>query len=190
MTAVPVAASATSGGGHKNTGATQRTNSTLGVTTPISMSDVKDTFVNLPTESNRSQSSAPVVVAPVAKGNLSMSSTIYSQYLSMGQYMPCVTVARVTKHLWVYNGFYFSHSFVGETWLFSNPDEQYPPDISEYMLMGRRYGSRWSKLRASKGHSGRATANGMHEFIFEVYYGGYARGWALEYAEIYKQHKS
>jgi hypothetical protein len=182
MTAVPVAADATSSESHAIAQAAQLTNSTLGVTTPISYAEVKAPPVNCLTDKNESQNSVPTAPPPEVEGNSSMPSFLYGEYLTLGQYMPCVTVARVTKHLWIYNGIY-PPTMVLMSFAFSNPDEEYSRNFRVY-VDGSEAWKQTVETTRLVGAFYWTLSNGMHEFIFEVYYGGYARGWALEYAEV------
>ncbi len=104
-------------------------------------------------------------------------------YLTPGEYFPDVSVARITKNLWIDNPYW------GETdgeldFCMSNPDEKYSRIFRVY-LDGVKVYDRTLNTKRLQDSVGLLLSDGVHEIVFQISYGGYEKGWALEEAHFY-----
>ncbi len=106
----------------------------------------------------------------------------YQEDLTPGEYMPDVSVARITKNLWIDNP-ESSTTFVYLSFAFSNPDEKYTRYFRIYLDGVKVYEKMTLTTRLVDWLSC-YISDGLHEFVFEVRHGAYGNGWALEYARL------
>ncbi len=118
----------------------------------------------------------------IAGNNETLKSFYHREDLSPGEYLPDISIARITKHVWI------DHPTASQTWVnlefsFYNPYETYARYFRIY-LDGQKV---YEEVDSTTRHSGTVAqylSDGPHEIIFEVRHGAYSKGWALEYAYI------
>ena len=172
---------------------TVSTNSTLGSTISIHPrptiekleSTLPNDFVNASETSDEEQSTIPTQNdnSSLDEINQAMASSSYTLELTPGEYFPDVSVARVTKNMWIDHP-YSSQTSCDLTFIMSNPDERYPRYFRVYMDGVPVYNEPHNTKRLVE--TIRITVpDGLRQFVFEVQHGAYGKGWALERAELW-----
>jgi len=115
--------------------------------------------------------------------NQVMTSSSYTLELTSGEYLPDLTVARVTKNIWIDHPT-SSQTTCDLTFIISNPDEKYARTFRVFMDSVSIYNEAHKTTRLVE--TIRITVpDGLHQFVFEVQHGAYSKGWALEIAELW-----
>jgi len=174
---------------------TAPTNSTLGDTIPIQprpfidatglVFELPDDFVNASEMSDEEQPIARLQdeSSSLDEVNQAMASSSYTLELTPGEYFPYLSIARVTKNMWI-NHPYSTQTSCDLTFIMSNPDEGYPRYFRVYMDGVSIYNQVHNTKRLAV--TIRITVpDGLRQFTFEVQHGAYGKGWALEKAELW-----
>ncbi len=164
-------------------------NSTLGVTTPIHRwpdidrypppLSVANESIIFPEHSIDSQSNP----ASEKAINLESTDTFFREKFTPGEYFPDVSIARITKNVWIDNPT-GTEIEVCLDFTVSNPDEKYPRMFRVYMDGYMIYEVQDQTTSHDGVISPLVIPDGLHEFVFEVRHGAYGKGWTLERAEI------
>jgi hypothetical protein len=161
----------------------EKTNSTLGSTNEIHRWPDIDLISPPISFENESKDSADLTADKNSTDDNETKLLTYAkEYLSKGEYFPDISVARITKNLWI-DSYYYDFTNVLLAFIMSNPDEKYSRTFRVYLDGDVLYEkiTNTKRLVDSKLFT---LDDGLHEFIFEVRHGAYGKGWALETAYL------